>query len=103
MHILPRLLWIHAVKPIANDPQKTFIFHVKLGFLLHFATKRRRDRFTPIDAATGDAVLSCVGAYQLEGLGAQLFSAVEGDYFTVLGMPLLPLLETLRGHGVIVE
>lgn len=54
-------------------------------------------------AATGDAVLSCVGAYQLEGLGAQLFSAVEGDYFTVLGMPLLPLLETLRGHGVIVE
>jgi septum formation protein len=54
-------------------------------------------------AATGDAVLSCVGAYQLEGLGAQLFSAVEGDYFTVLGMPLLPLLDVLRGHGVIVE
>ncbi len=54
-------------------------------------------------AATGDAVLSCVGAYQLEGLGAQLFSAVEGDYFTVLGMPLLPLLDALRGHGVIVE
>jgi len=54
-------------------------------------------------AATGEAVLSCVGAYQLEGLGAQLFSAVEGDYFTVLGMPLLPLLDALRGHGVIVE
>lgn len=54
-------------------------------------------------AATGDAVLSCVGAYQLEGLGAQLFSAVDGDYFTVLGMPLLPLLNVLRGHGVIVE
>ena len=52
-------------------------------------------------AAAGDAVLASAGAYQLEGLGAQLFSAVEGDYFTVLGMPLLPLLEILRGHGVI--
>ena len=52
-------------------------------------------------AAAGDAVLASVGAYQLEGLGAQLFSAVEGDYFTVLGLPLLPLLDVLRGHRVI--
>lgn len=53
-------------------------------------------------ADAGEAVLGCVGAYQLEGRGAQLFSAVAGDYFTVLGMPLLPLLEALRDHGVIV-
>lgn len=49
----------------------------------------------------GPAVLTSVGAYQLEGLGAQLFSRIEGDYFTILGLPLLPLLAFLRQHGVI--
>lgn len=53
-----------------------------------------------LDAA-GPEVLAAVGAYQLEGLGAQLFSRVEGDYFAILGLPLLPLLEALRGHGAI--
>jgi len=48
----------------------------------------------------GADVLGSVGAYQLEGLGAQLFERVSGDYFTVLGLPLLPLLGFLRGHGV---
>lgn len=52
-------------------------------------------------AAVGDKALSSVGAYQLEGLGAQLFSRVEGDYFTILGLPLLPLLDFLRNHAVI--
>jgi len=56
------------------------------------------DRY--LDAA-GEAVLHSVGAYHLEGLGAQLFSRIEGDYFTILGLPLLPLLEFLRGHGVV--
>lgn len=53
-----------------------------------------------LDAA-GDAVLGSVGCYQLEGLGAQLFQRVDGDYFTILGMPLLPLLDFLRGHDFI--
>ena len=48
----------------------------------------------------GNKVLASVGAYQLEGLGAQLFTAVEGDYFTVLGLPLLPLLAFLRQRGM---
>lgn len=46
-------------------------------------------------------VLRSVGAYQLEGLGAQLFERVEGDYFSVLGLPLLPLLAFLREHKVV--
>ncbi|HIJ63515.1 MAG TPA: septum formation protein Maf, partial [Rhodospirillaceae bacterium] len=50
-------------------------------------------------AQAGDAVLSSVGAYQLEGLGAQLFSRVEGDFFAILGLPLLPLLDFLRHRG----
>lgn len=49
----------------------------------------------------GAAALSSVGAYQLEGLGAQLFDRVDGDYFTVLGLPLLPLLAFLRRRGII--
>ena len=49
----------------------------------------------------GEKVLSSVGAYQLEGEGIQLFSAIEGDYFTILGLPLLPLLTKLRALGMI--
>lgn len=52
-------------------------------------------------AAEGEELLSCVGSYRLEGLGAQLFEAVEGDYFTVLGLPLWPVLAELRRAGVI--
>lgn len=48
----------------------------------------------------GPAALESVGAYQLEGPGAQLFERVDGDFFTVLGLPLLPLLEFLRSEGV---
>jgi septum formation protein len=48
----------------------------------------------------GEVVLRSVGGYQLEGLGAQLFERVEGDYFSVLGLPLLPLLAFLREQGV---
>jgi septum formation protein len=51
-------------------------------------------------AAAGGTILTSVGAYQLEGLGAHLFSRVDGDYFTILGLPLLPLLSFLAGHGI---
>jgi len=51
--------------------------------------------------AEGEALLSCVGSYRLEGLGSQLFEAVEGDYFTVLGLPLWPVLAELRRAGVL--
>lgn len=50
---------------------------------------------------SGSQVLSSVGAYQLEGEGIQLFSSIEGDYFTILGLPLLPLLAQLRELRVI--
>src|SRR5258708_2301093 len=51
----------------------------------------------------GQAVCASVGAYQLEGLGAHLFSRIDGDYFTVLGLPLLPLLVFLAEHGIGLE
>jgi septum formation protein len=49
----------------------------------------------------GDAVTTSVGAYQLEGLGIHLFARVEGDHFTVLGLPLPPLLTFLRSRGLL--
>ncbi|MCU0881346.1 MAG: Maf family protein [Hyphomonadaceae bacterium] len=49
----------------------------------------------------GEAALYSVGCYQLEGAGIQLFSAVEGDYFSILGLPLLDVLDFLRLHGAV--
>lgn len=49
----------------------------------------------------GDAVTTSVGAYQLESLGVHLFERIEGDHFTILGLPLLPLLAFLRGERLL--
>lgn len=51
-------------------------------------------------ALCGESLTTSVGAYRLEGPGPQLFERIEGDYFTILGLPLLPLLDFLRGAGV---
>jgi len=52
-------------------------------------------------AAAAEEVLNSVGAYQIESFGIQLFDKIDGDYFTILGLPLLPLLAALRREGVI--
>lgn len=54
------------------------------------------DRYLALE---GDRLCQSVGAYRLEGPGIQLFSAIDGDYFSVLGLPLLPLLGALRQNG----
>lgn len=51
----------------------------------------------------GEAICQSVGAYQLEGLGVQLFERIDGDYFTILGLPLLPLLTELRARGMMLS
>ncbi|MBK8007626.1 MAG: Maf family protein [Rhizobiales bacterium] len=54
-------------------------------------------------AAAGDRVMQSVGAYQLESVGVNLFEKIEGDHFTILGMPLMPLLAYFRKSGMIVS
>jgi len=54
-------------------------------------------------ARVGDRALSSVGAYQIEGEGVQLFERIEGDFFTIVGLPLLPLLDLLRKEGVLID
>lgn len=53
--------------------------------------------------AEGEAVLHCAGVYRIEGLGAQLFSRVTGDHFTIQGLPLLEILGYLRARGMLTE
>lgn len=82
---------------------------VKDGERLWHTVERARLSVRPFSDAflewyldtAGEGVLSAVGGYHLESIGSQLFSRVEGDYFTVLGLPLLPLLGFLREHGVV--
>jgi septum formation protein len=54
-------------------------------------------------ARAGEAILSCVGCYEIEGAGLQLFERIEGDYFTILGLPMMPLLADLRARGALHE
>lgn len=83
---------------VVRDDQRLW-HHVEEARL----TMRRLDEDFIRDylAAVGPEACSSVGAYQLEGRGAQLFSRIEGDYFTILGLPLLPLLDFLRNHGAV--
>jgi septum formation protein len=71
--------------------------HVSVARL---AMRTYSDRFLDhyLDAV-GSAAMASVGAYQLEGLGVQLFEHIDGDYFTILGLPLLEALDFLRRHG----
>ena len=68
----------------------------------HLTMRPLSDEFIAdyLDVA-GDDVLNSVGAYHLEGVGAQLFARIEGDFFTILGLPLLPVLDVLRTHGAL--
>ena len=54
-------------------------------------------------AAEGEAVLSSVGAYRLEGMGVHLFDAVQGEHSAILGLPMLPVLGFLRSCGIAKE
>lgn len=73
--------------------------------------ERARMHVRPLSAAFIDAYLDmewpeiagCVGCYRIEGPGAQLFSRIEGSHFTILGLPLLPLLGYLRTRGVLIS
>jgi septum formation protein len=80
-----RLLWHHS------ESAKLTMRRFSDAFLDHY-----------LDRADA-AVTSSVGAYQLEGLGAQLFMLVEGDFFTILGLPLLALMDFLRENGELVR
>jgi septum formation protein len=89
---------LHSAIAVARDGEILFE-HVAIARLTMRALQES-EIASYLDEA-GDAVTSSVGAYQLEGLGVHLFDRIEGDHFTILGLPLLPLLGFLRGEGLL--
>jgi septum formation protein len=87
---------LHSAVAVARDGKIVFS-----DVVVARMTMRRLDE-SEIEAyldQAGQAVTTSVGAYQLEGLGVHLFERIEGDHFTILGLPLLALLAFLRGEG----
>ena len=89
---------LHSAVSVAREGQSLFS-HVSVA-------RMSMRKLTAAEIASylnqaGDAVTTSVGAYQLEGLGVNLFERIEGDHFTILGLPLLPLLAFLRSQNLL--
>jgi septum formation protein len=89
---------LHSAVAVAQDGKIVFA-HVTVA-LMTMRALNETEIAAYLDAA-GETVTSSVGAYQLEGLGVHLFERIEGDHFTILGLPLLPLLGFLRGQQLV--
>jgi septum formation protein len=89
---------LHSAVAVARDGKILFEAIAIAGMTMRRLGEAEIDVY--LDQA-GEAVTSSVGAYQLEGLGVNLFERIEGDHFTILGLPLLPLLAFLRSERLL--
>jgi len=87
---------LHAAVAVARNGQLVFEHIAVARLTMRPLSEDSLERY--LDAA-GAAVTASVGAYQLEALGVHLFERIEGDHFTILGLPMLPLLAYLRAEG----
>jgi septum formation protein len=89
---------LHSALALASHGQIVW----QTGVSAHLTMRQFSDTFLETYLCEhGDQVLGCVGGYQLESAGVQLFDQIEGDYFTILGLPLTGLLAALRQFGVV--
>jgi septum formation protein len=88
--------YLHSAVAVARDGNVLFDAADTASLAVRSFSGSFVDRY--LDAA-GSAVLDCVGAYQLEKIGVHLFDRIDGNHFTILGLPLLKLLDFLRRHG----
>ncbi len=89
---------LHSAIAVARDGSVIFQHRERARLTMRDFTDEFLDAYL---ATTGTAAMASVGAYQLEGPGIQLFERIEGDYFVILGLPLLPLLQCLRREGLL--
>jgi septum formation protein len=89
---------LHSAVAVARDGKILFANVTSARMTMRRLGEAEIDAY--LDKA-GEAVTSSVGAYQLEGLGVHLFERIEGDHFTILGLPLLPLLTFLRSERLL--
>jgi septum formation protein len=89
---------LHAAIAVARDATMLFETVVVARMTMRRLSDVEIDAY--LDQA-GEAVMTSVGAYQLEGLGVHLFERIEGDHFTILGLPMLPLLAFLRSERLL--
>jgi septum formation protein len=89
---------LHSALALARDDKVLFDCVDTARLIMRDVSDRFLDQYLDM---VGDAALHSVGAYQLEGIGVHLFERIEGDYFTILGLPLMPLLAFLRKNGFI--
>lgn len=91
---------LHSAVAVVRDDEVLFATVDRARLTARPFTAAFVDRY--LDAA-GAAVLASVGAYQLEGAGIHLFERIDGNHFTILGLPLLPLLAFLRRTGAVAD
>ena len=89
---------LHSAVAVARDGKIVFSDVSVARMTMRRLDERATEAY--LDQA-GQAVTTSVGAYQLEGLGVHLFERIEGDHFTILGLPMLPMLAFLRSEGVL--
>jgi septum formation protein len=91
-----KLHHLHSGVALARDGELLWSVTHTARLLMRDFTDAERDTVLALE---GEAVLASVGAYRLEGPSIRLFAAIDGDYFTILGLPLLPLLTAIRLHA----
>jgi septum formation protein len=91
--------WLHSAVAVAIDDRVVWQAVESATLTMRNVSNAELENY--LDVA-GESIFGCVGAYQIEGAGIRLFERVEGDYFTIMGMPLLPLLAELRCQGIAV-
>jgi septum formation protein len=89
---------LHAALALVRDGEVLFEYGDTAQLTMRDFSDRFLDDYLDM---VGEAALASVGGYQLEGIGIHLFERVEGDYFTILGLPLVPLLAFMRENGFV--